>query len=170
MRASSAATTVLALMLLGALACKSGTGGDGSMNAGVGAAGSSPAALDPMMMGGNAAALAPPPPGNGGGAPASGTGAGGTAVPVGPIDMMPAGPTDAGVALPNRPMDAAAAPPDARPNVNTDPDCPTMLPEVYATCPREGLMCEYGMECCPDYAWCEFGQWTVLTHHCDACI
>jgi hypothetical protein len=73
-------------------------------------------------------------------------------------------------AAPPGATDAASTPSDAAADGGSQPGCPRELPEVYAICPREGLMCEYGMACCPDYAYCELGQWTLLTHHCDACI
>jgi hypothetical protein len=165
-RASPVAGTALLALLLCAIACGSEEPGDPPMSA-AGAGSSPPAVIDPGVTGGNAAAPAPPAGGAASAPAAAGIGAAGSTIPNAPAD--------AGTSPENR-LDAAAAPMDASVpreaavNVNTDPDCPALLPEVYAGCPREGLMCEYRMECCPDFAWCEFGQWTVLTHHCDACI
>jgi hypothetical protein len=79
-------------------------------------------------------------------------------------------PADGGLDAAPVPVDASTVSPDASVLVGEQPGCPFVLPEVYGTCSGEGLMCEYGMECCPDFAYCEFGQWTLLTHHCDACI
>ena len=166
MRASPAAgTTLLLWLLLSALACTSGTRTGQQPEAG---AGGSSAGLAPSTTGGNAAMPALP-SGSGGAPSASGSGAGDSAIANGPAGSA-ALPTDAGFdAAPPARIDASVTPPDAA-TVNQQPGCPAELPEVYATCSREGIMCEYGMECCPDFAYCEFGQWSVLTHHCDACI
>jgi hypothetical protein len=152
-RGSLAAGITLLWLILSALACTSGARGGGAPEAGTGAGGSASAAPDPSTTGGNAAAPAE---------------AAGSTVANGPTDGG-VGTTDGGFdAAPPAPADAG--PRDANSQVGQQPGCPAELPEFYAVCPREGLTCEYGMECCPDLAFCEFGQWTLLTHHCDACI
>jgi len=163
---SLAASTTLLWLFLSALGCTSGTRVDRSPEA-AGAGGSvtapvpSPPTSDPPAPG--------EPSGSGGGQSYSGSGAAGS-LANGPADSGPR-PTDGGFdAAPSGPTDSSAAPSDAVVVVGQQPGCPAELPEVYAICPKEGLMCEYGMQCCPDFAYCEFGQWTLLTHHCDACI
>jgi hypothetical protein len=92
---------------------------------------------------------------------------------------VPNGPTGGGAspadaaadATPPGAIDAADPPTDAAVEAGPpSPGCPPELPPFDYPCNRDGLTCTYGMECCPDLAFCEYGRWTLLTHHCDACI
>ena len=153
---------------LTALACTTGTRSDAPASGGAG--GSSPG-LDASTTAGNES---PPGEPSDGGAGAGGSDAGSapsdSAVPDAPIDSG-THPADADADADAAPgaLDAAEPPPDAATQAGQPQSCPPVLPEFDAYCFREGLSCQYGMECCPDLAFCEYGRWTLLTHHCDAC-
>jgi len=94
-----------------------------------------------------------------------------------PDSTVPNGPDGGSMTLMDAAADAtapgpidAAEPRDALMEAAPQPaGCPLELPLFDEPCYRENLACMYGMECCPDWAYCEFGRWTLLTHHCDAC-
>jgi hypothetical protein len=163
-------------LVLSSLACTSGRRADLTSQAGAGAGAAagtgagSAAGLDPSAAAGSAGTTGEPAGGNGGAQSTSGSAATDSAVVSVGTDSG-ARPTDGGLdAAPPGALDASNTSPDASVLRGDQPGCPFVLPEVYGTCSGEGLMCEYGMECCPDFAYCELGQWTLLTHHCDACI
>jgi hypothetical protein len=171
-RPSLAAGATMLWLLLSALACTSGMRADQRPQFGAG--GGSAAGLDPSATAGSAGAPSEPAGGSGaggssGGQPSSGSAAVDSGAANPPTDSG-ARPTDGGLDAAPVPIDASTVAPDASVLRGDQPGCPFVLPEVYGICSGEGLMCEYGMECCPDFAYCEFGQWTLLTHHCDACI
>jgi hypothetical protein len=161
-------------LLLFALACTTGT--HRVPQAGAGTGGAPAAGFDAGSTGGSAAA-----PGAASGAGGAG-GAGGASGSVSDSAVadstVPNAPVDSGTAsgaggtggAPPGPSDASTSPRDATwEDAPPAPGCPALLPAFDEYCNREGLSCQYGMECCPDWAYCEFGRWTLLTHHCDAC-
>jgi hypothetical protein len=172
MRRSPSAAPTLLWLLLSALACTSGTrtgpkpGASAGTSAGAGTSASAGAGgssgFDPSVTAGTAAT-----PSASAGASGSEAGAGGVVAD----SAIANGPDDGGARPPDGGLDASPAPMDAASptDAGRPPGCPLELPLFDDYCYREGLMCLYGMECCPDWAYCEFGRWTLLTHHCDAC-
>jgi hypothetical protein len=167
MRVLRGVAPTLLCLSLSALACTSATRSGAMQGAGTGGASGG---LDASTTAGNAA-----PPGEPSGAGAAAMGSGGSppdsAVPNGPDTGVQ--PTDAAAAADATPpgaIDAAEPPPDAAAEAGQAPGCPEVLPEFDAPCFHDGLTCQYGKECCPDLAFCEYMRWTLLTHHCDACI
>lgn len=157
---------------LSALACTTGTHTATPQG---GTTGGASTGLDASTTGGSAA-TAGQPAGAGGSAGTGALDSGSTSVPDSTVANVPddggVRPTDASAdATMSGPIDAAAPPSDAATDSGPpQPGCPPQLPPVDMFCSSEGLACQYGMECCPDFAYCEFGRWTLLTHHCDACI
>jgi hypothetical protein len=171
MRGLPCAAPLLFWLSFAAFACTTGTGSSHAPQGGAG--GGSPAVPDASTAAGNQALPPSNPTAGAGGAAAldSGSASLDGAVSGGPIDAA-VRPADAAAdTAPPGPGDAAP-PPDAA--VEAGPPassfCPLALPEFDTPCFRENLSCTYGMECCPDLAFCEFGRWTLLTHHCDACV
>jgi hypothetical protein len=170
-RGSGGVTCALLWLLLSASACT--TAPRRAAQAGEGAgAGGPPAGVDASTTAGNAAAAGESAgagaggAGGGGGSASDSAGADATVPNVLDGSALQAG----GAGGAPGPSDASGSPVDA---TWTDgppaPGCPPLLPAFDEYCNREGLSCSYGMECCPDLAFCEYGRWTLLTHHCDTC-